>query len=255
MKIAICISGQPRSYEAGFYELKKHFLDKYDCDVYFHTWKDTNIIFQSIHNFTETRNYTFTEEDYQNILELYQPKDYIFQKPIEFDRNDIKGEHIGIRLNSILSYWLSTKFCFDLIKKSQIKYDLVVKTRFDLQFTDVISPECPLIKDLTQLDPNHFYCFDWEYGSASRPAEVDDIYSVSSFEIADIYCQLASYILSYCYVDKEFEEWLSNKLGGGRSDKIISECMLRYHLEKNNVSIKQINSGNHPKHWTAKIIR
>jgi hypothetical protein len=59
MKIAVCISGQPRNYEQGYYELKKWFLDRYDCDVYFHTWKDTQSSFTLSHNFTETHQYTF----------------------------------------------------------------------------------------------------------------------------------------------------------------------------------------------------
>ena len=38
MKVAICISGQPRNYEQGFKELKRWFLDRYDIDVYLHAW-------------------------------------------------------------------------------------------------------------------------------------------------------------------------------------------------------------------------
>ena len=34
MKIAIIISGLPRCYKEGYEELKKWFLDKYDCDIY-----------------------------------------------------------------------------------------------------------------------------------------------------------------------------------------------------------------------------
>ncbi len=40
MKIAMTISGQPRQYAAGFLECKKWFLDKYDIDVYLHSWVD-----------------------------------------------------------------------------------------------------------------------------------------------------------------------------------------------------------------------
>ena len=39
MKIAICISGQPRNFKHSYISLKKYFLDKYDCDIYFHSWK------------------------------------------------------------------------------------------------------------------------------------------------------------------------------------------------------------------------
>ena len=38
MKIALCFSGQPRSYEKGYEYYKKNLLDHYDVDVFIHTW-------------------------------------------------------------------------------------------------------------------------------------------------------------------------------------------------------------------------
>ena len=61
MKIAVCISGQPRNYEKGYQELKKWFLGKYDCDVYIHTWKDKTM--ESGHKYAKERSYEFIEED------------------------------------------------------------------------------------------------------------------------------------------------------------------------------------------------
>lgn len=39
MKIAICMSGHMRTFRECYTSLKKHFLDKYDCDIYISTWK------------------------------------------------------------------------------------------------------------------------------------------------------------------------------------------------------------------------
>ena len=63
MKVAICISGLPRNYEQGFKELKKWFLNKYDCDVYIHTWYDTTSVFETCHNYLEKKSYNFTQKD------------------------------------------------------------------------------------------------------------------------------------------------------------------------------------------------
>lgn len=38
MKIALCFSGQPRSFKAGYEYYRKNLLDKYDVDVFIHTW-------------------------------------------------------------------------------------------------------------------------------------------------------------------------------------------------------------------------
>jgi hypothetical protein len=40
MKIALCLSGQARSFEAGYEYYKKNLLDRYDVDVFIHTWHD-----------------------------------------------------------------------------------------------------------------------------------------------------------------------------------------------------------------------
>ena len=252
MKIAICISGQPRNYKKGYQELKKWFLDRYDCDVYIHTWEDTNHTFTSSHNYTKTNHYTFTKKDYSKILELYQPKDYIFQKPIPFDYNQIIGD-LGFGINGILSSFYSIQQSFNLAKDSGIQYDLVVRYRFDLQFTDYVSPECLFLQDLTQVDPNQFNCFSFATGDRGqlRPTEIDDLFNVGSMDIMEIHSQIFSYILYYTYINPGYVEWLVKFTGN--PDPYAHETYIVYHLLTNNVPINYIDSLG--KHFTAGIIR
>ena len=67
MKIALCFSGQPRSFRAGYEYYKKNLLDHYDVDVYIHAWKMPN--------------------GGNDLVELYKPKDYIFKVSINFSTN------------------------------------------------------------------------------------------------------------------------------------------------------------------------
>jgi hypothetical protein len=252
MKIAICISGQPRSYKEGYYELKKWFLDKYNCDVYIHTWEDTTTEFVSTHNFTETRYYKFTKKDYQNILDLYQPKSYIFQKPIPFDNNNITG-NLGFTINGILSAWLSTQQSIQQALNSKTEYDLIIKYRFDLQFTDYVSPHCEILNNLHNLDPNHLHCFSFneQDNGNFRPTEIDDLINIGGPKVMTTYSDLFSNILYYCYVDKNHVKWLIDKVGD--EDVYAHEALLRWHLEQNNIYINRIHSFG--KHFTAGIIR
>ena len=41
MKIAICVNGESFKFEKGYYWLKQKFLSKYDCDIYIHTWNNS----------------------------------------------------------------------------------------------------------------------------------------------------------------------------------------------------------------------
>lgn len=253
MKVAICISGQPRNYEQGYYELKKWFLDKYDCDVYIHTWKDS--IMEAGHKYVKERTYEFTDEDYDRIIDLYKPKTWHFQKPIPFDTTDIRGPHIGYKLNSTLSASYSIHACYKLVKDWGIDYDLIIRTRFDLEFTDYISPECLFLKDLSLLDPNKLNVFEYpktDEGHPTRLSEVDDLFAVSSPKIANIYADYFSYVISYIYMNPDYISWLDEHISEN-ADPIYPESLLKYHLVTNGVEINPVNSLT--EHFTANILR
>ena len=80
MKIAVCISGLPRNYDKGFKELKKWFLNKYDCDVYIHTWYDTTSIFETGHDYLEKKwkknKWTPDAKGYDKKGHVYFEKEY-----------------------------------------------------------------------------------------------------------------------------------------------------------------------------------
>jgi len=254
MKVAICISGQPRNYKKGFIELKKWFLDKYDCDVYIHTWYDTKAIFETGHDYLEHKSYSFSEKDYNNLLKLYKPKAYEFQKPIVFDETNILGTHCKYKLNNILSASYSIHTCYNLVKESGIEYDYIIRYRFDLQFTDYISPDCIFLKDITQLDPNKYNTFKYPEidGFPTRTSEIDDQFIVSGMEVAEVYSNYFSYILNYVYMDEEFGEWL--KTVTRTADKIVAESLLKYHVVvKNNIEVNYVDSLT--EHFHALIMR
>ena len=250
MKIAIIISGLPRCYKEGYEELKKWFLDKYDCDIYIHTWYDTKTIFKTGHNFSLNKDYKFTEEDYQNILELYQPKNYTFQKPIPFDVNGIISK-LGVKLNVSLSSFYSLQHSFNLIKESGIEYDYIIRTRFDLKFTDYISPECVFLKDISLLNPNQLNYFQYSDDPTIRIAEIDDLFAVGGFEVMDVYCNTFSYVLNYLYMNQEYKEWLNNLVLD--PELLVNESLLKFHLFKNNISLNSVPSLT--EYFTAHIIR
>jgi len=255
MKIAICISGLPRSYKEGFKELKTHFLDKYDCDIYIHTWLDTKTTYETGHKFAPKAYYNFTEEDYQNILDLYQPKSYEFQKPIPFDDNKITGFKLGYKLHNILSAACSAQSCFNLLKQSKIKYDLIIRYRFDLQFTDYVSPECIFLKNLIDIDSTKLSIFAYpeeEDGTPTRTCEIDDIFAVGNYEVMEKFYSYFSWILYYIYVGDEYKDWLNSHIQN--PDIISAEPILKFHLMRNGVEFNYVKSGSDD-WYTAGIIR
>jgi hypothetical protein len=80
MKIALCLSGQPRNIEIGFNKLKNSILDNNDVDVFVHTWYDPdNLSTRSV--IPGRENNTVSLDADKKILDLYQPKSHRIEKP------------------------------------------------------------------------------------------------------------------------------------------------------------------------------
>jgi hypothetical protein len=137
MKIALCFSGQARSFETGFKYYKKNLLDHYDVDVYIHAW-------------------TFTEE--KKLLDLYKPVGYAFEKPPlgDFDNiytNTPNAEKYPPRFTYQMFY--SMHNCASLVFK---EYDWIIRSRTDyalntpipfeqLDNTKLYIPNCRMVPE------------------------------------------------------------------------------------------------------------
>lgn len=247
MKIAMTISGQPRQYAAGFLECKKWFLDKYDIDVYLHSWVDKEFYKYDFFDEGKLQNtYTATENTYKELLELYKPKNYLFEKAITFDATDIKGSN-NQRLNSQLGMWMSLKRAWDLVEESGIKYDYVIRTRYDLQFTNYVIESCPLISNITQLDPNQVNLFDY-HNDNHRKLNVNDLFAIGGYDVMKIYHNLFIDQIYYHFTDPVYDEWLIDL------DKFVNETILMHHLNTYHVPFNRISTGKED-HSDAIVIR
>lgn len=137
MKIAVCISGQPRAYAQGYEYMKRNLLDKYDCDIFIHTWK----------------NKVYNTDD---VISLYKPKLHEVENPYEdgiFDHlfpntPNAKGWPPTATVSMFYSMFKSLTLKAEY-EMEVGKYDWVVKTRFDYAINGVIPFE--------QLDRNRLY--------------------------------------------------------------------------------------------------
>tara|TARA_R110000803_G_scaffold27321_1_gene63972 strand:+ start:4875 stop:5621 length:747 start_codon:yes stop_codon:yes gene_type:complete len=234
MKIAMTISGQPRRYKHGFKELKKWFLDKYDIDVYLHAWQDKE--FHKYNFFNEgklEKVYHIKENMYDDLLEFYQPKSYLFEKSIKFDATDIKGPN-NQRLNSQMGMWMSLKRAWDLVEESGKKYDLYIRTRYDLLFTHNVANNCPFLTDITKLDPSKLNYFAYPSGM-NTVAQLNDYFAVGGYEVMKTYHNVFPNMLYTQFYDKNFE----NEYG----DRFINETLLYYHLNQFYTPLNGILSG------------
>lgn len=119
MKIALCFSGEARSFEKGFEYYKRNLFDHYDVDVYLHTWEMSN--------------------GEKSLLQLFNPKDYIIEKkPVIVGYND---RYPRTPEPENRPPWNAYCMFYSMYKSSQLlagEYDWVIKSRTDYALNTLI---------------------------------------------------------------------------------------------------------------------
>jgi hypothetical protein len=226
MKIAICISGQARNFKQSYISLKKYFLDKYNCDVYFHTWKTLN--FESTNFGFGNNQYSLTDDDYNDLIQLYNPKNYIIEKPIVFDASEIKCSIWRQPLNSTLSMFYSIYKSIQLVEN---EYDYIIRTRFDIDYS----------KFNLELPQEGIILPEWNTDIRVKDRGYYDVFAIGKQPDMVIYSETFSNIISYITNDESFFHTLS---GGwpGQDSPLRNEYLLKWHLTKNNIKTKIIST-------------
>jgi len=224
MKIAISISGQPRNYKQSYLSLKKYFLDKYDCDVYFHSWKTST--FESTNFGDGNHQYSLTEQDYKDLIDLYQPKKYTLEQPIVFDASGYKCPIWRQPLNNTLSMFYSIYKSFQLIEG---EYDYVIRTRFDMDYS----------KFSLEFPKEGLILPEWNTDIRVKQRGFYDVFALGTQQSMKTYSEVFSNVISYVTNDLQMMEFLK---GGwpGQDSPLRNEYLLKWHLIKNNINVKPL---------------
>jgi len=107
MKVAILLSGQPRNYYLGYDELKKSYLDKYDCDIYLHTWRGGNFEATQFFKDRPKQVYKYSEGYINDIIGMFGTTKSSFEEPIIFDDKGIVDPIWRQPLQNCKSMWYS----------------------------------------------------------------------------------------------------------------------------------------------------
>jgi hypothetical protein len=112
-KVAICISGLMRTGLLAYPSFNEFFSDL-DADVFYHTWETSDV-------------------DVAHINKLYKPVNYRIDKP--FPLTDEMGAHtMGSFGNMLYSIMMANELKKQHEIENNFRYDLVIKTRFDLVY-------------------------------------------------------------------------------------------------------------------------
>jgi hypothetical protein len=249
MKVALCLSGQPRKALETYPYIYNNIILPNNADVFIHMNydKDTSYI-EKTHMDSGTCYY---EKDIdKKIIELYKPKGVLiecprnFQKPnlnvpekrIEnvmkmnadknFSREDAKKHIIKQFISMFYSIYKSNELKEIYATENGIVYDYVIRIRFDFL------PQQPLL--CSQLDPGYIY-----YVEMGQPDNlISDWMNIGSNAIMNIYASLylhMDYLNTFTYYKKNerFDNNLEpSDICGGLYEYMLRDLMTLHKIPK-----------------------
>jgi hypothetical protein len=216
MKIALCLSGQPRYFNICYPNIKKLIIERYNPDVFFHCWWNSSYVGQrfDFSPHANNRTGTWVENTDAKLLELYNPKKYKFEPHISFDTTILNGAFFAQQSPHILySMWYSIFQANELKKQFETEYafiyDIVIRLRFDIVFNQFKI-------DFLKLD------LDYIHVSGEIKPLCNDQFALGNSENMNYYSSLYNNINKY---------WLEDKI------KMVNEHVLTHHLNKEHKKI------------------
>ncbi len=143
MKVAVCLHGQPRNYNAGYENISNFIIlnNSHKFDFFIHCWCGDKVHLETSPRENE-KKYLYIEDGEQlknDLIKLYKPSLYEFEEPKkEFDFNEmLKYFQYNSNFKNIYSQMYSRnkvrQLLYDYSIKKNTEYDMVVSVRIDFR--------------------------------------------------------------------------------------------------------------------------
>jgi hypothetical protein len=200
MRIAILLPGYPRKYEVAYESLKAEYLDKHQCDIFMHSWYDTEKINIGV---------------YSGMMDLFKPTKMLLEKQIIFDTSTERDKwHLLLQntLSQFYSLYRANLLKCDYEKENGFKYDYVIRMRTDLRITRPIN--------IDHIQPNCIAMYNWTELTFGFMG-LSDVFAIGPSNLMDVYCDFYTKIKYYLTEDIRYKI---------PDEKTRPEYLLRYHL-------------------------
>lgn len=218
MKIALCLSGQPRFVDEGYSQLYEHLLSRYSVDCFVHTWWSDDMSNKNMNTMGMSnpmnRSYVFKPDTIDKIVKYYHPKKIIAEPQIHFDMIEDVEYHQPNKTISVQSFLYSLKIANSIKSLYEQEhgfiYDMVIRCRTDIKIKTL---QIDSLGDMSSIytdsagDTNDF---------------PNDQLAISSSTNMNYYSQLYDHLIQY-------------KNEGHTI--FVGEHLLRYHIKKSNIPL------------------
>lgn len=220
MRVAICLSGQPRNSELCYPFIMDNIVNcnkEHDFDFFIHTWEGSD---------GSSSWESSIDNDKTDVIKLYNPKKYLIepQKIFNNDVGDCIGDGVGNMSKRMKSMFYSIFKCNELKieyeKENNFTYDCVIRIRFDLQL------ESPLIIDM---DLNKLTVKDEK---SHDEWAINDHIAISNSKNMDVYSNMYNNLFKTCEIEKcrFYPEVILGryiKINNIKLNKIYIDCIIR----------------------------
>lgn len=166
MKKAISFSGQSRFIKEGLETLKKNLYNFSEYDIFIHTW----------------------ENNLSLDCALYNPKGIIIEPQKNVVPSDVQdcSREAFIHFSMFYSIMESLRLKTEYELLNNFKYDLVIRTRFDIGLDSPFNPE--------QFDLSQGV---WSPDVCANPAVISDWFNFSTSDKMDVYGEIYNNIIPF----------------------------------------------------------
>lgn len=223
MKIALCLSGQPRFIDQGYNQLYDKLLSKSSVDCFIHCWWSMDMANKNMNSMNmanpHNRSYIFKENTLELLQKYYNPISFLTEKHKNFELIDDVYYEQPNKTTSVQSMWYSIKMANQLKQQHEklhnFKYDVVIRSRTDI----ILHKLC--LEDLTETN-----CVYTDSVGKNKDFP-NDQFCVSDSESSDYYSSLYDNLINY---KNEGFTWF------------VGERLLKYHMSKSSITSKYTTS-------------
>lgn len=211
MKIALLLTGFPRTYKRTYKNLKKNILDVYDVDTYICSWDksqlksgETLITTDTVDVITsypgKISSYIFVD------YEKYVEKRFSSIKLLDRDNDVFKVDpramqHGSYWVERLRDQWYIVKYAFSMLINPK-QYDLIMRLRFDVDLIDIQIKEKDFVipKDIGGWDYSDHFAYG-NYESMKKYCNIfdsfHDMYLTHNVDISHAVNLLKFYMEDY----------------------------------------------------------
>jgi hypothetical protein len=249
MRVAVCLSGQPRKALDTYSNIYEYIIKPNNADVFIHMHYDaSNSYIEKTHM---DNGSCFCEPNVdKTIIDLYKPKRFLVEAPRNFQKpafnvpekrvdavvrmnahknmsRDVAKPHFVKQMTSMFySIYKSNELKELYANENNIQYDYVIRIRFDLL------PEQPIY--CSQLDPRFIH-----YIEMGHPDNlISDWFNIGSNAIMNIYASMylhMDYLNTFLYFNKDARmpnTCEPSDICGGVCEHLLRDIMYLHRIPK-----------------------